>query len=176
MGVQVDIRPERADDRMAVFALNSRAFGRDSEARLVDALRNNAEVFIPALSLLATKGEAIVGHILLTRIKIQDGKGNRHASLALAPMAVEPGLQKRGIGSQLVRTGLETAGRLGFRSVVVLGHAHYYPKFGFVPAAKWDIRAPFEVSADVFMAIELTEGGLKGVSGTVLYPDEFRGV
>jgi predicted N-acetyltransferase YhbS len=80
-------------------------------------------------------------------------------------MAVAPAFQNSGIGGQLIRYGLLKAKELGYRSVIVLGHEHYYPKFGFVPAEKWGIRAPFEVSASFFMGIELVEGGLEGVSG-----------
>ena len=73
----------------------------------------------------------------------------------------------------LIKYGLERAKPLHYKSVVVLGHAHYYPKFGFEPAAKWDIRSPFPVVSSHFMAMELVDGGLKNVRGMVRYPDEF---
>lgn len=60
--------------------------------------------------------------------------------------------------------------------MIVLGHEHYYPRFGFVPASRWHIKAPFEVPDNVFMAIELAEGSLAGVEGTVVYAKEFLGV
>lgn len=88
-------------------------------------------------------------------------------------MAVRPELQKIGIGRQLIRHGLKTAKELEFKSVIVLGHEHYYPKFGFEPAEKWDIKAPFDVPSNAFMAIELAKDGLKNISGTVIYPKEF---
>jgi putative acetyltransferase len=89
-------------------------------------------------------------------------------------MAVSPGFQNKGIGGQLINKGLDNARELGYRSVIVVGHENYYPKFGFVPAQKWNIKAPFDVPANVFMGIELVEDGLKNVEGTVVYPKEFE--
>ncbi len=174
--VEIAIRQEISADFMDVFDVNRLAFGQDDEARLVDALRQNETAFVPGLSIVATADDEIVGHILFTRISIKDDSGNLHESLALAPMAVKPGFQKKGIGGQLIRKGLEVAEDLGFRSVIVIGHEHYYPKFGFEPAGKWNIKAPFEVPSDAFMSIELVADGLKRVSGTVVYPKEFESV
>jgi len=143
---------------------------------LVDALRKNKTAFIPELSLVATQEDKIVGYILFTKINIKDENNNMHESLVLAPMAVKPELQKSGIGGQLIRNGLEVAKALNFKSVIVLGHEHYYPKFGFEPAAKWNIIAPFEIPSNVFMAIELVKDGLKNATGMVIYPEEFDGV
>ena len=94
-------------------------------------------------------------------------------SLALAPIAVRPEFQQKGIGGQLIKSGLNKARELKYKSVIVLGHKHYYPKFGFEPVDKWNIKAPFDVPADFFMGLELVKDGLKGVSGTVRYPKEF---
>jgi predicted N-acetyltransferase YhbS len=91
-------------------------------------------------------------------------------------MAVLPEYQKKGIGLQLVEEGLKRARKLGFKSVIVLGHAAYYPRFGFEPAGKWGIRPPFEVPDDAFMALELVRDGLKDIQGTVEYPPEFNDV
>lgn len=177
MTEQITIRQETKGDFKEVFEVNHIAFGQDNEAKLVDALRNNPTVFVPELSLVATdNNNKIVGHILFTKINIKNDKGNINESLGLAPMAVKPELQKSGIGGQLIRKGLEVSKDLGFTSVIVLGHEHYYPKFGFEPANKWDIKAPFDVPATVFMAIELVKGGLKNISGTVNYPKEFETV
>lgn len=169
------VRKETKADQQAVFEVNQQAFGRDDEAKLVDALRKNAEVFIPQLSLVALAGEEIVGHILFTRVQIQDGNKLKD-SLALAPMAVKPGFQGLGVGGQLIQKGLEVATKLGFRSVIVLGHEHYYPKFGFRPAERWGVKSPFDVPNEVFMAIELVPDGLNDSSGLVVYPREFESV
>lgn len=176
MTEQLKLRKETPDDFTEVFEINQLAFGQDNEAKLIDALRNNLAVFVPALSIVATENNKIVGHILFTKIHIKDEKGNMHESLGLAPMAVRPDLQKKGIGGQLIKKGLEVAKDLGFTSVIVLGHENYYPKFGFDPADKWNIKAPFDVPSNAFMAIELEQDGLKSISGTVIYPKEFETV
>ena len=173
--MQVVIREEAPADFSAIHDLNKAAFDEELEANLVDLLRPS-EAFVPGLSLVATVDDKIVGHILFTKLKIKGPKGNVFESLALAPMAVSPELQNQGIGGQLVQYGLDKAKALGYTSAIVLGHEHYYPRFGFVPANRWNILPPFEVPENVFLAIELVEGGLKGVSGTVEYPKEFDAV
>lgn len=173
---QITIRREVQGDFREVFELNHIAFGQDNEAKLVDALRINQTAFVPELSIVATNNNKVVGHILFTKISIKDNIGNLNESLGLAPLAVRPEFQKSGIGGQLIRKGFEVAKELGFKSVIVLGHEHYYPKFGFQPADKWKIKSPFDVPSNVFMAIELVTDGLKNISGIVVYPKEFETV
>ena len=173
--MEIEIRKEAESDFSDVYQLNKAAFGQDSEPKLVDLLRKT-NAFIPELSLVATSENKVVGHILFTKIKIKDDNGNEFDSLALAPMAVRPDLQKKGIGGQLIRYGINKAKELGHKSVIVLGHEQYYPKFGFVPTEKWEIKAPFFVPTNVFMGIELVENGFAGVTGTVKYPKEFETV
>lgn len=170
--MELKIRQENKNDIKDIYEINALAFGQENEAKLVDLLRNSGS-FVPELSLVATIDNKIVGHILFTKIKIADEKQNEIESLALAPMAVKPEFQKNGIGGQLIRAGLDKARELNFKSVIVLGHKRYYPKFGFVPTSKWNIKSPFDVPAEAFMGIELIEDGLKNVSGTVIYPKEF---
>lgn len=169
----MEIRPEHIEDYDAVYALNNLAFGQANEAKLVDLLRDS-DAFIPELSLVAVLDKKIVGHILFSEIQIENEQKKITKSLALAPMAVLPEFQQKGIGSQLITTGLDTAKNLGYKSVIVLGHEQYYPKFGFEPAVKWNIRAPFDVPSNAFMAIELVMDGLKNVNGTVKYPKAFE--
>lgn len=169
------IRQETESDFAAVYDILKTAFDQKDEADLVDLLRLS-DAFIPQLSLVATQDNQIVGYILFTKIKIRGGKNAIYESLALAPVAVSPDWQKQGIGGQLIRAGLEQAKKLGHSSVIVLGHEHYYPKFGFQPARKWQIKAPFEVPTEVFMALELTKNGLAGVTGTVKYDKAFEQV
>jgi len=173
--MKLTIRPEKPEDISSIYALNKRVFGQDNEARLVDALRKS-DVFIPELSLVAEMNDEIVGHILFTRLKIVSQSGIKFESLALAPMAVSQDRQRQGIGTALVTHGLAKAKELGFDSVIVLGHKEYYPRFGFVPSSRWNIKAPFDVSDAVFMALELREGSLTAVSGMVEYPPEFSEV
>lgn len=173
MNNSLTIRQETGEDYIEVFEVNQLAFANDNEARLVDSLRNNTQVFVPELSIVASIHNKIVGHILLSKVRIKGNRENYHISLSLAPMAVKPEFQKQGIGGQLIKKGLELAKHLKFKSVLVLGHEHYYPKFGFEPAEKWNIKTPFDVPSNLFMAIELEPDGLKGVSGVVIYPKEF---
>lgn len=175
MTTKIYIRAEKVEDYSDVYEVNRLAFGQKGEADLVDSLRKNIEVFISELSLVAANETEIVGHILFTKIKI-DNVSEQFESLALAPMAVKNEFQNQGIGAKLVNEGLRKATELGYKSVIVLGHEHYYPKFGFVPAEKWNIKASFEVPQSNFMAIELVENGLKNVQGTVIYPKEFETV
>jgi putative acetyltransferase len=89
-------------------------------------------------------------------------------------MAVLPRHQRSGVGKRLVREGLAKATELGYGSVVVVGHPRYYPRFGFVPASRWKIKAPFEVPDDAFLALEIGKGNLDEAGGLVEYPAEFR--
>lgn len=129
------------------------------------------DAFVPALSIVAVD-EEIVGHIMLSKITIEQD-GASVDSLALAPVSVARGRQKKGIGGKLIAAALEKAKELGYGSVVVLGHPGYYPKFGFKKASEWNIKAPFEVPDEVFMAMELRENALEGVEGIVQYSSAF---
>ncbi len=137
----------------------------------MDALRASA-AFIPELSLVAVESSEVVGHILFTRLTVRDAS-DEHPALALAPMGVLPARQNRGIGSALVRRGLEDARGLGHRLVIVLGHPEYYPRFGFQPAAPLGIQSPFEAPSEAFLVAGLDSGALEGVHGRVEYPPEF---
>ncbi|CEH30793.1 GCN5 family acetyltransferase [Aneurinibacillus migulanus] len=142
------------------------------EHLLVNRIRKS-DAFIPELSLVAIdQDDEIVGHILLSKITIVDDD-KAVDSLALAPVAVVPEHQKKGIGSQLIHTALKKAKEVGHHSVIVLGHKDYYPKFGFKQASLWNIQAPFEVPDEVFMALELTENSLESVQGVVYYSKAF---
>ena len=167
----VEIRQEEPRDFPTVYDLNIKAFKRKDEARLVDRLRlSNA--FVHGLSLVATVENKVVGHILFSRISIE-GENGAHESLALAPMAVIPGMQRKGIGKQLIRHGLDKAKEFGFKSVMVLGLSDYYTRHGFVPASRWRIKPPFNAPENAFMGIELVEGALANVSGIIRFSREF---
>ncbi len=163
----VTVREENAGDLAAVREVNRRAFGGDDEARLVDALRDGGHA---RLSLVAADAEGIVGHILFSELRIEAPAGTV-PGLALAPLAVLPGRQRRGIGSRLVREGLRACADAGHRFVVVLGHADYYPRFGFSARLAERLQAPF--SGPSFMALELVPGALAEVTGPVRYAPPF---
>jgi putative acetyltransferase len=164
----VRVRPESPADA-AVRAVHEAAFPTPAEANLVDLLRQQAA---PLISLVAKDGDAIVGHILFSPVTI-DGRANLNA-MGLAPMAVLPAHQRRGVGSSLVRAGLDVCRHRGVDAVVVLGHAAFYPRFGFQPASRFGIRSEYDVPDDVFMAIELRPGALAGPAGLVRYHAAFR--
>jgi len=162
------IRPETEADHEAIRHVNQLAFGQYEEARLVDALRDGGYVRV---SLDAERTGQIVGHILFSDLPILT-ESRTVPALALAPMAVLPAFQRQGIGSALVRRGLDECRQQGHRIVVVLGHAHFYPRFGFSPKLATHLESPFSGS-ESFMAVELVTGALDGVKGRVQYPPPF---
>lgn len=173
----MNIRREESKDYKEVFHLIKDAFKNEKysdhkEQFLVERLRNT-DAFIPELSMVAEIDEQLVGYILLTKIKIANEHAEATTSLALAPIAVLQTHQGKGIGGQLIRTAHQKAKELGFGSVILLGHAKYYPRFGYKTTKKYGIKLPFEVPDENCMLIELTENALKGVKGTVVYPKEF---
>ena len=157
------IRFEGADDREQIRAVNESAFGRADEADLIDNLRAEGAVL---LSLVAEVDDCIVGHILFSRMSIESID-----AVALAPMAVLPEYQGRQIGSELLRRGLDELRDRGERIVIVLGHEHYYPRFGFSTELARRLSSPFPPEA--YMALELQSGGLDGVAGRVKYARAF---
>ncbi|KAA0779358.1 N-acetyltransferase [Bacillus sp. AR2-1] len=171
----VTIRQEQQSDYKKTEEVVQQAFLKEefsdkTERELVSRIRK-CDAFIPELSIVAVN-EEIVGHILLSKIKIEQGATSVE-SLALAPVSVARGYQKKGIGGKLIGVALEKAKELGYGSVVVLGHPEYYPKFGFKKASEWNIKAPFEVPDEVFMVMELSENALQGVEGIVQYSSAF---
>ena len=174
--MKINVRQEKQSDHKAVFKLIEKAFEKEEfsdhkEQFLVERLRTS-EAFVPELSLVSEINHQIVGHILLTKIRITN-KNQSYESLALAPVSVVPEFQKQGIGKILIETAHEKARKSGYKSVVLLGHEDYYPKFGYVQVDKFGIELPFDVPKANCMVIELVENGLKGVHGMVEYPKEF---
>ena len=166
------IRMEQEKDFLAVKEINDLAFGQESESTLIGNIRNT-DNYIPALSLVFENEKLeIIGHILFSPITIET-KTESIPSLALAPMAVKPDLQNQGIGSSLVKAGLKRCEELGYKSIVVLGHPDYYPKFGFILASEKGIKCPFEVPNEAFMVYEIKPGALNDAQGTVKYPEAF---
>jgi putative acetyltransferase len=166
----VTIRCEDAEDaqeRAVVRSINQAAFGRPDEAGLIDGLWAEGAVL---LSLVAEVERRIVGHILFSRMWIDTTNG-AVAAVALAPMAVLPERQRRGIGGRLIRRGLDLLRARGEGAVIVLGHAGYYPRFGFSSGKARMIESPFRPES--FLALELRPGALDGVRGKVRYAAAF---
>jgi len=162
------IRPEKSGDEAAVRCINAEAFDSPAEANLVDALRKQV---CPVISLVAEIDGSIVGHIMFSPVLIP---GYPETSImGLAPMAVDPAVQRSGIGSELVRKGLWKCEQLAIEAVIVLGHPEFYPRFGFVPASRFGLRCEYDVPDEVFMAMELRAGSLDTATGTVRYHQAF---
>jgi putative acetyltransferase len=164
----IEIREERPHDIVAVRDLNKRAFGQDQEANIVDALRNSGAAL---LSLVATVDDRVVGHIMYSPLSVGDVNG-----AALGPMAVIPEHQRQGIGSKLVEAGNRKLKDAGCPFIIVVGHADYYPRFGFRPASEHGIKCQWDVPDDVFMLLVLEQAKMQGVSGLARYRHEFSSV
>ncbi len=161
-------RTETTDDIPAIRDILLAAFPTGAEADIVDALRADPRAWIEGLSMVATTSEgAPVGYALLSRCHV-DGE----PALALAPCAVAPSAQRTGAGSAAIRAALDAARAMGENLVLVLGHADYYPRFGFTPASRFGIRAPFEVPDEAMMAMAL-DGDRPVPTGTIGYPAAF---
>ncbi len=144
--------------------MNELAFEGPGEAGLVDALRDSA-AWVPGLSLVAEVDSEVVGHILFSLVEIDGGA----PLLSLGPMAVAPDRQRAGVGTALVERGLALAARTEYPLVVVVGHAAYYPRFGFEPARALGIDTPYDVPDETWLAVKLPRYR-DGIRGTVRYP------
>jgi putative acetyltransferase len=172
------VRSERAGDEEGIRSIHRRAFETGAEANLVDSLRECGEQLI---SLVAEEDGELVGHILFSPISIEGTErevpmAGPASMVGLAPVAVLPGWQGRGIGARLVEEGLRACGEAGCGAVVVLGHPEYYHRFGFVQALSHGITCEFEAPADAFMVKELKKDALRDVRGRVRYHDAFKAV
>jgi putative acetyltransferase len=196
----VTIRKEQSGDAQQIRVVNHRAFGQTEEPDLVDKLRRTCP---DAISLVALSEGQIVGHILFTPLEIIPRCSSRKSDLGIdpdspreiltgltpviiqtkeriikgmgiAPMAILPEFQHQGIGSQLVKAGLEAAEKAKNPFVIVLGHPTYYPRFWFVSASRYGVKSEYEnVPDEAFMILVFDQASLKDVSGVAKYRPEF---
>lgn len=162
------IRSEHTADIESIGQVNRLAFGGEDETSIVGRVRESAH---PIISLVADE-DGVVGHILFSPVTI--GEDHEGLLMGLGPVAVTPVRQRQGIGSALIRAGLEECRRLGVRGVVVVGHPEYYPRFGFTRASGFGLTCEFEVPDDVFMALELVKSAF-GAGGLIRYHASFSG-
>lgn len=163
------IRTERSEDAGAIRHVLEQAFGGSEEANIVEMLRKADKA---PISLVATHDGQVVGHILFSPVTLTPAQASFNG-IGLAPVAVLPGFQRRGIGSNLIREGLEPCWKAGYDIAVVLGDHSFYTRFGFSRAGAYGLGN--EYGADEhFMAMELRAGALAEVSGLVKYQPEFK--
>lgn len=165
------IRQENINDYEQVYNVIKTAFEEaehsdGNEQDLVTALRKSSS-FIPELSLVAVNENKVIGYILFTKVKVGDS-----IELALAPLAVLPEYQRKGVGTMLIKEGHRIAKKLNYNYSIVLGSNEYYTRFGYIPATKYNIKAPFDVEDECFMAIKLNENA-ETINGTVEYDEVF---
>jgi putative acetyltransferase len=170
--MNIAIRRATSADWPAIVDINDSAFGGPGESALIGALERSGR---PVISLVALADGVPSGHIFFSPVRIQS-PGPPIPAAALAPMAVSPRFQRRGIGSQLVDAGLRECADEAYQVVVVVGHPHFYRRFRFSPAAGAGLASVYSDAGDAFMALELTAGVLRGRTGVVEYPAEFAGV
>ncbi len=166
----INIRTEKPEDIQKVHNVNQHAFETPIEADLVDNLRDACP---DILSLVAAEGDDIVGHILFSPVTANSPQGIVHG-MGLAPMAVQPGRQGQGIGSQLIRHGIEILREEDCPVVIVLGHPDYYPRFGFEPASQYNLTSQWDgVPDEAFMVMILDHQASSGIAGVASYREEF---
>ena len=162
--MDITLRKEEEKDMEQVREIVRAAFPGDAEGRLVDALRANGKAII---SLVAVKGNEVLGHILFSPVTTTPSSDAR--GIGLAPVAVRPAAQSQGIGSKLITEGLRLCKELGFDYCVVLGSPEYYQRFGFEKASPFGIRNEYGVE-DEFMITRFSE---RYVAGVVNYVSEY---
>jgi putative acetyltransferase len=164
----IEIRKEEPQDRDAVHNLNLAAFDNGPEAALVNKLRASCKDY---LAFVAVEDGSVVGHILFTPATVD---GSNVVGMGLAPMAVLPSHQRKGIGSQLVLHGLKYLRQSGCPFVIVLGHSEYYPRFGFEVASKYRLLCQWDgVPDEAFMVTVADANALPKVGAVARYRGEF---
>jgi len=166
---ELRIRSELPADAPAVRHVHDQAFGQSDEADIVERLRAAGKVVV---ALVAEQNGVVVGHIVFSPVTIER-EGRPCAAVALAPMAVLPTHQHRGIGRRLVEEGIMACKELGHVRIVVVGHPQYYPWFGFAPARRYGLRCEYDVPDEAFMALALTAEAFRDCNGLVKFAPEF---
>jgi HAD superfamily hydrolase (TIGR01509 family) len=166
----VTIRHELPKDIPAIHCVNQCAFPEETEARLVDLIRERGNATI---SLVAVIGDEVVGHILFSPITLEPGRPLR--GLGIGPVAVLPEMQGKGLGSRLIEKGLSICRERGYDFIVLLGDSRYYSRFGFIPAREFGLTSEYG-DGDEFQARELKPGILNGVRALTQYVPEFKEV
>ncbi|ODG97633.1 GCN5 family acetyltransferase [Nostoc sp. KVJ20] len=168
----MNIRCETLTDYPAIAEVNTLAFGQENEAKLVEKIRRS-DRYIPELSLVAEFENVVVGHILFSYIDLVSKETLQ--VLGLAPLAIHPQFQRQGIGSALIKAGLEIAEAKKEAVVIVLGHPQFYTRFGFKTSVVYGIESPFPIP-EQFLMVKALQNYQESYKGKVVYPSTFDGV
>ena len=142
------------------------------EHHMVHRLREKGGIM--NLNFVAELDDKIIGHIIYSEAHILQPDGTRIDVLNFGPISVWPKLQKKGIGSALMKHSIDEAKRLGFGAILFFGHPEYYPRFGFNEAKAFGITDCNGENYPAFMAMELVKGYLKNVSGKFIEADIYN--
>jgi putative acetyltransferase len=172
MSLQLKVRAERPADLASIRALNLAAFGQPDEAEIVDGVRGTAD-WIDGGSLVAETAEGeIVGHLLLSLGRLAPDDGNPAPIWLLGPVAVLPRWQRQGVGRALMHAAIDLATEREQPLICLVGHATYYPRFGFEPARRLGIEPPAGWSDSHWLALRLPAWQPE-LRGRVAYPPAF---
>lgn len=163
------IRPETQNDARRIREIHDEAFGRDAEGRLVDRLRDEGLITEALIAL----SDRVVGHVVFSKLQLK-GTRSTISAVALAPVAVVPAHQRRGVGSALIREGLRRCAIRGYAAALVLGDPAYYTRFAFSAEPAKRITSVYSPAGIHWMALALHPGALDDVIATVNYPSAFR--
>ena len=169
MNSSIQIRQAKSQDYATIFGLLTTAFDSAAEAKLVEELQAADGIVV---SLVAEAAGIIVGHIIFSEVTLSGNPGLKITGLA--PVAVLPDFQRRGIGQALIEAGIEACTEKGYDATVVLGHPDYYPRFGFRPSTEFGFKSVYEVPDEAFMALELSPDALSNAHGVINYHAAFN--
>lgn len=167
--VDAVVREERTGDIAAITEVHAAAFKREAEGRLVERLRSDGLIVASIVALVNSK---VVANAVFSKLAVTPSRGAITA-VALAPVAVAPAYQRRGLGSIVIRFGLQLCGERGYDAVFVLGDPVYYMRFGFSSEIAKGMRSPYSGAGSSWMALELRPLTLCGLDGEVRYPTAF---
>lgn len=169
----LEIRVESSTEAAGVADVVLQAFGRESVPELVALIRSSPN-YVPDLALVATRGERLVGHTMLSYVDLVDGAA-RHRVLTLSPLSVVPDSQRQGIGSALVTAAIEKADERRELLIMLEGHPDYYTRFGFRPSRQFGIGVPLpDWAPEEAGMVRPLSAYDPSVRGQIVYPAAFE--
>lgn len=167
--MSIIIRLENKNDYLEVEHLTREAFWDlyhpgCSEHLVVHNIRKSSS-FIPELDFVALLDDKIVGNIIYSKSTVVDKDNHAYEVITFGPLSVLPSFQKQGIGSALIAHTKKLAQTMGYKAIIIFGNPVYYHRFGFENAANFAISTAEGANFEAFMALELSKGGLQGITG-----------